>query len=81
MLPQSNKSSRGLFFTLFLQVLLIFNQRDQITPFRYINQDYQVSRMVRVRKFLGDMKHLMRSVKRIVEAVGIWTEESFVIKN
>ena len=29
---------------------------------------------------LGDMKYLMRSVKRAAEAVGIWTEEDWDVK-
>ena len=29
---------------------------------------------------LGDMKHLMRSVKRASEAVGIWTEDNWDVK-
>ena len=29
---------------------------------------------------LGDMKYLMRSVKRAAEAVGIWTEDNWDMK-
>ena len=36
--------------------------------------------MVRGRNFLGDMKYLMRSVKRAAEAVGIWTKENWDVK-
>ena len=63
MLPQSYKFSHGLCLNNFLQVLLISNKRDQVTPFRYINQDDEVSHLVRGRKVIGDMKYLMRSVK------------------
>ena len=31
-------------------------------------------------KVLGDMKYLMRSVKRAAEAVGIWTEDNWDVK-
>ena len=31
-------------------------------------------------KVLGDMKYLMRSVKRSAEAVGIWTEDNWDVK-
>ena len=36
--------------------------------------------MVLGRKLLGDMKYLMRSVKRAAEAVGIWTEDNWNVK-
>ena len=36
------------------------NQRDQVPPFRYINQDDEVSHLVRGMKVLGNMKYLMR---------------------
>ena len=36
--------------------------------------------MVRGRKVLGDMKYLMRSVKRAAEAVEIWTEDNWDVK-
>ena len=80
MLPQSYNFSRNLFLNNFLQVLLIGNQRDRIPTFRYINQDDEVSHLVRVRKLLGSIKYLMRSVKRAAEAVGIWTEENWYVK-
>ena len=32
------------------------------------------------RKLIGDMKYLIRSVKRAEEAVGIWTEENWDVK-
>ena len=64
MLPQSYEFSHGLCLNILLQVLLISNQRDQVTLLRYINQDNEVSHLVRVRKVLGDMKYLMRSVKK-----------------
>ena len=74
MLPQSYTFSHGLCLNNFLQLLLIYNQRDQAPPFRYINQADKVSHLVIVVKVLGDMKYLMRSVKRAANAVGIWTE-------
>ena len=55
MLPQSYKFSHSLFLNHFLQVLIIFNQRDQVPLFRYINWDDEVSRLVGGRKVLGDM--------------------------
>ena len=60
--------------------MLIGNQRYQVPPFRYINCDDEVSLLVRGSKVLGDMKYLMRSVKRAAEAVGIWTEENWDVK-
>ena len=39
-----------------------------------------MSHLVRVKKFIGGMKHLMRSVKRAAYAVGIWTEEDWDVK-
>ena len=80
MLPQSYKFSHGLCLNNSLQVLLIDNQRYQAPPFIYINQDDEVSHLVRVRKELGDMKYLMRSVKQAVEAVVIWNEEKWDMK-
>ena len=62
MLPQSYEFSQGLCLNNLLQVWLISYQIDQVTPFRYINRDYEVSRLVRLRKVLGDMEYLMRSV-------------------
>ena len=80
MLPQSYKFSHGLCLNNFLQVWLIGNQRDQFTPFRYINQDYELSHLVIGIKLLGGMKYLMKSVKRAVEAVVIWTEDNRDVK-
>ena len=80
MLPQSYTFSHGLFLNNFLQVLFICNQRDQVPPFRYINQADKVSHLVIVMKVLGDMKYLMRSVKQSADAVGIWTEENRDVK-
>ena len=80
MLPQSYKFSHGLCLNHFLQVWLIGNQRDQVTLFRCINQSDEVSRFVRGRKVLEDMKYLMRSVKRAAEAIGILTEEKLDVK-
>ena len=53
------------------------NQRYQFTLFRYINWDDDVYHLIIGRKVLGDMTYLMRSVKRAVEAVGIWTEDNW----
>ena len=80
MLPQPYKISHGLCLNNFLQVLLICNQRDQVPPFRYINQGGDVSHLVRGRKVLGYMKYLIRSVKRAAEAVRIWTEDNWDMK-
>ena len=80
MLPQSYEFSHGLCLNILLQVLLISNQRDQVTLLRYINQDNEVSHLVRVRKVLGDMKYLMKSVKQAADAVGIWTEDKWHVK-
>ena len=63
MLPRSYKFYHGLCLDHLLQVLLISNQRYQVTLLRYINWDDEVSNLVRVRKVLGDMKYLMRLVK------------------
>ena len=80
MLPQSCKIYHGLCLNNFLQVWLIGNQRYQVTPFRYINRYVEMSRLVRGRKVLGDMKYLTRSVKRAAKAVGIWTEDNWDVK-
>ena len=64
MLPQSYTFSHGLCLNNFLQVWLVCNQRDQVPPFRYINQADGVSHLVGLRKVIGDMKYLMGSVKR-----------------
>ena len=80
MLPLSYKCSHCLCLNNLLQALLIVNQRYQVTLFRYINCDYEVSRLVRGTKVLGDMKYLMRLVKRAAEAVGIWIEENWDVK-
>ena len=69
MLPQSYEFSRDLCLNHLPQVLLICNQRDQVPPFRYINQYDEVSRLVRVSIELWDMKYLMRSVKQAAEAI------------
>ena len=39
-----------------------------------------MSCLVRGSKVLGDMKYLMRSVKKAAEVVGIWTEENWDVK-
>ena len=64
MLPQSYTFSHGLCLNNSLQVLLICNQRDQVPPFRYINQDDKVSHLVIVMKVLGDMKYLMSQLNK-----------------
>ena len=56
MLPQSYKFYNGFCLNICLQVLLIGNHIYQVNPFRYINQDYVVSHLIRVTKLLGDMK-------------------------
>ena len=80
MFPHSYNFYQNLCLNNFLLVLLIGNQRDQVTPFRYINRYDEVYHLVRGRKVLGDMKYLMRSVKRAAEAVGIWTEDNWDVK-
>ena len=80
MLPQSYTFSHGLCLNNILQVLLICNQRDQVPPFRYMNQADEVSHLFIVMKVLGDMKYLMRSVKQAAEAVGIWAEANRDVK-
>ena len=39
-----------------------------------------MSQLVRVGKVLGDMKYLVRSVKLLVNVVGIWTEDFCYVK-
>ena len=80
MLPQSYKVSHGFCLNDFLQVLFMGNQRDHVTPFRYINWSDGVSHLVRGRKVIGNLKYLLRPVKRAEEAVGIWTEEKCDMK-
>ena len=80
MLTQYYTFNHGLCLNNFLSVLLIGNQRDQVTLFRYNNWADEVSRFVKGRKVLGDMKDLMRLVKRAAEAVGIWTEDNWDVK-
>ena len=80
MLPQSYTFSHGLCLNNFLQVWLICHQRDQVPPFRYINQDDKVYPLIIVMKVLGDMKYLMRPVKQAADAVGIWTEDDRDVK-
>ena len=50
MLPQPYKILRGLSFNNLLQVWLIVNQRYQVPPFIYTNQDDEVSHLARGRK-------------------------------
>ena len=70
-LSHSYKFSHGLCLNNFFQVLLKGNERDQVPPFRYINQADKVSPLVIVTRVLGDMKYLMRSFKQAAESVGI----------
>ena len=62
MLPQSYELAHGLFLNNVLQVWFICGQRDQVPVFIYNNWDDEVSRLIRGKKLLGDMKYLMRSV-------------------
>ena len=80
MLPLSYKTSHSIVLNNFFQVWLIFNQRYQVPPFIYINGADEVSRLNIVIKVLGDMKYLIRSVKRASEALGIWTEDNWDLK-
>ena len=80
MLPQSYIFSHCLCLNNFLQVWFIGNQRYQVPPLRYINKADGLSSLVRESKVLGDMKYLMRPVKRAAEAVGIWTEYNRYVK-
>ena len=80
MLPQSYKISHGLCLNKPLQILLIGNQRDQVTLFRYINWDDEVSHLVIGRKVLDNMKYIMRSVKRSYGAIVIWVEDNWDMK-
>ena len=80
MLHQSYTFSLGFCLNNFLQFWSIGNQRDQVPLFRYINQADRVYRFVRGWKVIGDMKYLMRSVKRAAEAVSIWTEDNWDVK-
>ena len=52
----------GHFLNNSLQVFLIGNKRYQVPPLRYINQEDEVSHLVRVRKVLEGLKYLLRSV-------------------
>ena len=45
-----------------------------------MNRADDVSHLGRGRKLLGDMKYLMRLVKRAAEVVGIYTEENWYVK-
>ena len=80
MLPQSYTFSHDLCLNHFLQVLLLCNQKYQVPLFRYIRYADKVSHLVMVMIVLGNMKYLMRSVKRAVDAVGIWTEDNRDVK-
>ena len=80
MLTQYYKFSHGLCLYNFLQVWLIGNQRYQVPLFRYINWYCEASHLVIGSKVIGDMKYLMRSVKRAAGAVGIWTEDHWDVK-
>ena len=66
MLPQFYKFYHGHCLNNFPHVLLIGNHIYQVNPFRYINQNYVVSHLIRVTKVLGDMKYLENwDVKRV----------------
>ena len=80
MITPSYNFSHGLCLNSLLQVWLIGNQRDHINPLIYINRSDEVSQFFIRRKVLGDMKYLMNSVKPALEAVVIWTEESWDMK-
>ena len=79
-LPQTYKFYYDLCLNNLPQVLLIGNQRDQVTSFRCINQADDVHHFFIGRKVLRDMKHLMKPVKQEAEEVGIWTEEDWDVK-
>ena len=64
MINQYYKCSRGLFLNNSPQVFLIGNPSDQVPPFRYIYLEDYVSHLVRGGKVQGDIKYLMRSIKR-----------------
>ena len=80
MIPRSYKFSQSLCLNNFFQVWLIFNKRNQVTTFRYINWADEVSHLVRGSKLLGDMKYLIKSVKRAADAVGTRNEEDWDVK-
>ena len=80
MLPRSCTFSHGLCLDNLLQVFLIGNQRDQVTPFVYNNRADEVNDLVRGRKLLEVKKYLMGSVKQAVEAVGIWIKKNWDVK-
>ena len=63
MITRSYKFSHSLCWNNLLQVWLIFNQRYQVLPFRYINRADEVYNFVRGNKLLVNMKYLIRSVK------------------
>ena len=80
MLPQSYKFSHGLCLDCLLQVLLVVNQRYQVTPFRSIHWDDSVSTLVRGSKVIEYTKYLTRSVKQDAEEVGIRIEDNWGVK-
>ena len=80
MILQSCEFSHGLCLNNFLPIWFIGNQIDHAPLFRYINLYNEVYCLVRGRKVLGYMKYFMSSVKRVVEAVGIWTEDNLDMK-
>ena len=80
MLPKSYNMFHGPCLNTFPQVWLLGYQRYHPPQFIYINQSDEVSHLVRIRKFLGGMKYLTRSVKIAAEAVGIWTKENWGVK-
>ena len=80
MLPQYYTFSHGLCLNNLLQVWLLGNRIYQVPPFRYINWSDELSHLVRRRKLIGGMKYLMRQVRRVAEALGIWTEDHWDMK-
>ena len=80
MLHQSYKLFHRICLNNLLRFLLIGNLIHQVPPFICINWADEVSPLVRGSKVLEDTKYLMRSVKRAVGAVGIWTEDNWDVK-
>ena len=79
-IPQYCIFSHSLLLNNLLRLLLTVNQIYQVTLFRCINWDDEVTHLVRGSKVLGGMKYLMMSVKQAAEAVGIWTEYNWDVK-
>ena len=75
MLLQFHKFDHGFCLNDFLLVWLIGYQRYQVTLFRNINQTDDVYRLVRGKKFIRDMKYLIKSAQRSAEAIEIQIED------